>query len=117
MSNANKILEVNEPWFSLIRSGIKTIEGRAGNLQRFHGWLGEKIVLKNKEECITVLVKTIQHYPDLKEFIQDSKVELSKLLPGTTSKEEASKIYLGIYSEELIKSRGGMCALFLDILN
>lgn len=85
---------LSEPWFSLIRSGIKTIEGR---LDKGEFVKGTQVTFWNREEEFLVEVVEVVPYTTFEEMIR--KEGLHKVLPGVLSVEEGVKIYRKYYSE------------------
>lgn len=93
-----------DPWFSLIRKGVKPVEGRTGT----HGYkkikLGDKINFSNGQENFYANVTEIRSYDSLEKYFED--VTLEKALPGITTIEEGLKIYYQWTTEEKIKQYG-----------
>jgi ASC-1-like (ASCH) protein len=91
MEKINTIL-VHEPWFTLIKQGNKTIEGRANKLSRYENYLGHPLILitHNNDQC-KVMVKAIRHYSNLDEYIENEGWE--KTAPQTGSNQNAKNAY------------------------
>ncbi|KAL1544876.1 hypothetical protein AAHA92_21671 [Salvia divinorum] len=94
-------LHVQEPFFSLLSDGLKTIEGRCavGDYKRIQAG---HILLVNK--CLTLQVQDVRQYSSFREMLEVEN--LSNILPGVTSIEEGVRIYRNFYSEEKERSNG-----------
>ncbi|KAL0387986.1 UNVERIFIED_CONTAM: hypothetical protein Sradi_2680400, partial [Sesamum radiatum] len=94
-------LDVQEPFFSQLRDGLKTIEGRCavGKYKRFQSG---HLLLFNKS--LTAQVQDVRQYASFHEMLEAEG--LSKVLPGVTSIEAGVQIYRRFYSEEEERSNG-----------
>lgn len=91
-----KIIEINiqEPYFSQILVGTKTVEGRLNKGKFFELEVGDILKINNLVEY-TVLEKNI--YPSFREMIEHES--LKNVIPDKTTVEEALEIYHKFYSE------------------
>jgi ASC-1-like (ASCH) protein len=93
---------ISEPWFSLIKLGLKTVEGRLNK--------GDFTIL-NKGDCIqivntelgfmryyTIKITSVHKYKSFKEYLEKEKLE--KCLPGIDTIEDGIKVYYKYYSKE-----------------
>ena len=93
---------VSEPWFSLIKLGLKTIEGRlnTGDFSRMK--VNDIIIFQNKEfnfvRKYKTVIKKIYYYDTFKEYLEDKKLE--RCLPGIDDIEDGLSIYYKYYSKE-----------------
>ena len=105
-------LRCKEPWFTLIKSGLKKIDGRV-----CHGIItemrkGDVITLiskrKNnnelKEEKHKVKIHKIVKYPTFKELLFEEKY--FKVFPGFPSFKCAKEVYENLYKFPLVKKNG-----------
>ena len=109
-----KEIHCQEPWFSKIKNGLKTIEGRKfsekyaslkpGEIVRFHC---------DDNSFLTEVVKVVP-YNSLEEYLHIEGVE--NVLPGIKSFEEALEIYLGFNSNENATFNGGFLAIHIKKL-
>lgn len=95
-----------EPYFSFLKNGQKTIEGRIKK-----GWYrfvrpGDHIIVYNEEETgsVEVLVKGVRTYSSIKEML--GKEQIKKLLPDVETIEEGIEVYKRFYTEEQQKEFG-----------
>lgn len=86
---------LSEPWFSLIKGGIKTIEGR---IDKGEFVKGMEVTFWNREEEFVCIVTEVEKYSSFEEMLY--KESLHKVLPGVLTVEEGVKIYRRYYSEE-----------------
>ncbi len=104
---------LSEPWFSLIRDGLKTCEGRllkgdfalmkVGDIVRFHHGI----------EAFRVQITSLQRYSSFLAYLQDEG--LTSCLPGITTFEEGCMIYRSYYSEEDERTYGIVAIRFTKI--
>lgn len=95
-----------EPYFTFLKNGQKTIEGRIRK-----GWYrfvkpGYHIVVYNEEEtdsCET-LVRDVRTYSSIKEMLEFE--QFKKLLPDVETVEQGVEIYKRFYTEEQEKEFG-----------
>jgi ASC-1-like (ASCH) protein len=104
-------IHVQNPWLDKIISGEKTIEGRKGDVNKFYGMIGKKILLYNDIIRITMTLVAVRHYDTLLNYLRG---ETLKVLPGVQTIEEAVDVYHKFYSDHEIELAGGMCALELS---
>jgi ASC-1-like (ASCH) protein len=97
-------IHCQEPWFSLIREGKKSVEGRKNTHSYRKLKVGDTINFINGTEQFLAEVLEVRHYPSLEEYFQDATLE--KALPGVTSLEEGKNIYLQWSSEDKFKEFG-----------
>ncbi len=105
----------NEPWYTLITEGKKTVEARVGKPDRYKKMMKSDVEMRCNGQKTMIVVKDVRHYDDLLSFL---KAELKKTAPGM-SETEAKKAYLDItdksgkqvYSPENISEKGGVVAI------
>nr|GMD90854.1 Zinc finger protein like [Ipomoea batatas] len=101
MNTVDFELHVQEPFFSHLRSGEKTIEGRCA-LGDYNKIEAGASILFNK--CLVLQVQDVHHYASFREMLEAEP--LSKVLPGIKSTEEGVQVYRNFYSEEKERSNG-----------
>ncbi|KAJ6419060.1 hypothetical protein OIU84_029215 [Salix udensis] len=94
-------IHVQEPYFSLLKDGRKTIEGRCatGDYTRIEP--GD-LILVNK--ILVLKVEDVHRYASFSKMLQAESLE--KVLPGVKTVEEGVKIYRKFYTEEKELSNG-----------
>ncbi|XP_073116270.1 uncharacterized protein [Elaeis guineensis] len=94
-------LHVQEPFFSQLRAGLKTVEGRCatGDYNRI---TPGSLLLFNT--CLLLEVQDVRGYSSFSEMLQVET--LARVLPGVKTIEEGVKIYRKFYTEEKEKSNG-----------
>ncbi|XP_031090821.1 uncharacterized protein LOC115995809 isoform X1 [Ipomoea triloba] len=94
-------LHVQEPFFSHLRSGEKTIEGRCalGDYNKIE--VGASILFN---KCLVLQVQDVHRYASFREMLEAEP--LSKVLPGIKSTEGGVQVYRNFYSEEKERSNG-----------
>ncbi len=95
---------LSEPWFSLIKCGLKTIEGRL-NKGDFEKMKRNDILTFQNEDFESVGLRSFQVritskkiYPSFESYLIGEK--LSKCLPPIETIEDGVKIYYQYYSKE-----------------
>ncbi|KAK9141199.1 hypothetical protein Scep_010880 [Stephania cephalantha] len=98
---SNFELHVQEPFFSQLRVGEKTIEGRCavGDYKRIEP--GAMLVFN---KCLVLEVQDVRRYASFYEMLMTEG--LGKVLPGVKTIEEGVQIYRNFYSEEKEKTSG-----------
>jgi ASC-1-like (ASCH) protein len=97
-----KEASLQEPWFSLIKNGTKTIEGRLSRGLYATFQVGEVIVWKNDSDSSALpfqtLIKRISKYDSFRQMLEQEGIE--HVLPTVASIEEGVAVYRRFYSEE-----------------
>lgn len=115
--NPIKTFDCADPWFDLIASGQKTIEGRINNNKYNKLKNGDIIKLTkcdNIDNYIMLSIDSVQKYNSFKEMIESETLE--KLLPGVSDIEEGIKIYRKFYNPE-IELEKGVIAIRIKLVN
>ena len=97
-------IHCQDPWFSSIRQGVKTVEGRKGTHSYKKIKVGDRINFSNGTESFIALVTDVRKYASLEAYFED--VTLEKALPGVKTLEEGLAIYHEWSSPEKIKEYG-----------
>ena len=102
MSDISHVMEVEEPWWTLIRSGLKTVEGRENSPKWSSVKVGDTIKIVNKGKFYYVNVSNINEYPPspghknpfhpLFDYLLTEG--LYNALPGFVTIDEGLKVYL-----------------------
>ena len=94
-----------EPWFSLIKLGIKIVEGRL-NKGKFANMKPVYIILFTNNELgferkFTIKIKNMTYYDNFKMYLENETLE--KCLPGIDNIEDGLNVYYKYYkkSDEL----------------
>lgn len=109
-------LRLQEPWFGLINSGKKTVEGRRGDAKTFvvgqvlNFVLAKRALQDEKAASFSRRVKGIRHHKNLQDFLDCERLE--DVLPGVSSREDAEAVYHRFWSDALIE--GGIVAISLS---
>ena len=99
---------LSEPWFSFVKQGVKTIEGR---LNKGEFTKGMTVEFWNEEASITCIVTEIVEYPSFREMLFWEGCPL--VLPGVDSVEEGVSIYRMFYSRK--DEKKGVVAIRLEL--
>eukprot|EP00056_Hartaetosiga_gracilis_P019372 m.13841 g.13841 ORF g.13841 m.13841 type:complete len:115 (-) comp7645_c0_seq1:163-507(-) len=106
---------VSEPWFSLIKLGLKVVEGRL-NVGKWAGLsIGDEITFFNDdfgfERRCTVKVMETRTYPSFSSYLKEEG--LASTLPGVESLDEGVQIYRKYYSKS-DEMKHGIIAIQLE---
>ncbi|XWS22196.1 hypothetical protein CRYUN_Cryun29cG0013400 [Craigia yunnanensis] len=94
-------LHVQEPFFTQLKDGLKTIEGRCA-LGDYNRIASGALILFNK--CLVLEVQDVHHYASFFEMLEVES--LAKVLPGVKTIDEGIQVYRKFYSEEKELSNG-----------
>lgn len=98
---------LSEPWFSLIATGLKTVEGRI-NKGKFAGLaIGDIITFYNDDfnhREISVKVTRKTSYPDFKTYLESET--LACTVPGQPSIDHGLAVYYKYYTKEQEQEHG-----------
>lgn len=106
-----------EPWFSLIKEGKKTVEGRICSDKYKNIKQGSTIKLKkfgDNETYIYLEVLEVRKYSTFAEMIE--KETLEKVLPIIETVENGVNVYRQFYKQELELEKG-VLALEIKVIN
>lgn len=95
-----------EPYFTFVKNGQKTIEGRIKKEKYREIYSGDHIVIYNEEETesFEVVVLGVRTYLSFQEMLL--KEPLQTVLPNASSVEDGINIYRRFYSPEQEKEYG-----------
>lgn len=97
-------IDVQDPWFSFIKKGIKSVEGRL-NKGKFQDMkAGDIVTWSNRGQYIDTYITDIVEYETFKEMLQEET--LGATLPGVERIEEGVKTYHQFYNAEKEKEHG-----------
>lgn len=115
-SNTPRLLQVHceDPWFSMIKQGIKSVEGRKNTHTYKKLQVGSLIRFSNGPESVEAVVTELREYPSLQAYLEDVTIE--KALPGIASLEEALSIYAQWVTPQEIKQYG-VLGIFITLKN
>jgi len=97
----NYVKNICEPWFTLLKLGIKTSEARLNKHEFIDMDIGDHITFTNKdlgfERSIRLKIEYISLYNNFTEYFE--KNTLANCLPGIETIEEGLKVYKKYYPE------------------
>ncbi|XP_020531973.1 uncharacterized protein LOC18448720 isoform X3 [Amborella trichopoda] len=106
LQGVNYELHVQEPFYSLLRVGRKTIEGRCaiGNYKQISS--GDMLLIN---KCLILEVQDVKWYSSFYDMMEAEGLE--KVLPGVKTLDEGVGIYRRFYTQEKEKCQGvlGIC--------
>lgn len=103
------MLSVSDPWYDLLRSGVKTLEGRlwTPSKRNFVDNYLNKIITINRNEnptdSFSAILIDYHLYSSFREALYDNP---TRLLPGVPSIKEGIKVYRQYFSEADEKHQG-----------
>ncbi len=106
-------IHCEDPWFSYIRQGIKTVEGRKATHTYKRIRVDDQINFSNGQESFLVEVTEIREYQSIEKYLEDVTIE--KALPGVKYIEEALEIYYQWSPEEKIRQYGFL-SIFIKLI-
>jgi len=93
--------KLSEPWFSLIKLGIKTVEGRLndGDFEKMK--VGDHYLFTNNdlgfERKFKIEIKKISYYENFKIYLETETLE--KCLPGIENIKDGLEVYYKYYKK------------------
>lgn len=120
----NKIFNVSEPWFSLIQSGQKSVEGRLAKSRFAEIQVGDILKWTNSEQTgkdkkpvareFTTRVSAIVYYKDFETYLATER--LKNCLPGVRTIKDGVAVYHKFYPKEE-RQKYKVMAIHLVVLN
>lgn len=107
---------LSEPWFSLIATGLKTVEGRINKGKFAALSVGDIITFNNddfKHREISIKVNRITKYKDFKSYLQTET--LTHTVPGQPTIEHGLEVYYKYYTVEQ-EREFGIIAIGFDVI-
>lgn len=114
---------VLEPWFSLIKTGVKKIEGRPKKGMFSTLKKGDRIVWTNdlggNHRTCDTLITDVRYYDTFYQMIEAEKLE--NVLPASgcgikTVSDGVDKVYRQWY-DEVVEKKYGICAIEMKVIN
>lgn len=104
-----------EPYFTFVKNGVKTIEGRINKGEYGFVKSGDHIVVNNEEETdsVEVIVKDVRKYISIQEML--GQESFKKLLPEVETREHGVEVYKRFYTSEQEKEFGVIAIEFEKI--
>ena len=96
--------DVQEPWFSLIKKGTKTVEGRLNKGDLALLKRGDILTFENSGETVNATVTDIIRYNTFEDML--NKETLATTLPGIKSLSDGVNVYRRFYSADQEKVHG-----------
>jgi ASC-1-like (ASCH) protein len=98
MSNIQNIVEINvqEPYLTFIRDGVKTVEGRLNKGKFKEVQIGDILVVNNIKQKYKVVGKNI--YQTFLEMV--SKEGFEKVIPDKKNEAEAAQVYYKFFTKQ-----------------
>ncbi len=110
------VKDVQEPWFTLIALGLKTVEGRLNKGSFKDMKVGETVLWENDKlfprKVLTRIVR-ITKYTGFEDYLQTET--LPKCLPGILNIEQGLQVYYKYFSKE-DESQYGVLAIEVEII-
>lgn len=97
-------LHCEEPWFTLIRQGIKPVEGRKNSPSYHKIKANDFINFSNGKDSFLAMVLEVKHYDSIEKYLDD--VTLEKALPGIKTIQEGINTYYQWSTKEQIREYG-----------
>lgn len=97
-------LHCQDPWFTLIRTGKKPVEGRK-DLPKFQSWsIGDLLIFDLDHQSFRTRIVGLNRYKTLEDYLRTETLE--RTLPGVKTIEEGILTYLKWSSREEIEKFG-----------
>ena len=114
-------MHIQDPWFTEILMGRKTVEGRVGSIpSKYAVYVGGQMKIECDNLSTIVKVNMIIHYQNLESYLRN---EWRRAAPHVGSLEEARSAYMAIldegfpvFSDERVKKNGGINAIYIELI-
>jgi ASC-1-like (ASCH) protein len=111
-----------EPWFTEIAEGRKTVEARVGELDRFEDMKGKRVKITGAGKKVDAEILSVKHYKTLDEYID--KEGWKKVAPQCKTEKEAKDAHMNlkdksgqaVYDPARVKEKGGIVALHFKLV-
>jgi len=111
------IQKVGEPWFTLIKLGLKTVEGRLNKKDFKEMKVGDIVKWTNNDfyerEVLTKIVSKTE-YDNFHNYLK--KEGLSNCLPGVTTIDDGKSVYYKYYTKEA-ENEYGVVAIKVKVIS
>ncbi len=102
-------INVGDPWFSHIRAGAKTIEGRLHKGKFAELKVGDALVIAKsggnaRSKRVVAVVSRVARYASFEAYL--SQEGLARTLPGVATIKEGVDVYRQFYAADLEKAHG-----------
>ena len=110
---------LSEPWFSLIKIGVKTCEGRLNTGDFAEMKKDDIIIFTNNDfdfpRTVHCMITSTQEYSSFAEYLMNETLE--KCLPGIDKIEDGVGVYHKYYKDDEDKYKiKALCITFLTII-
>jgi len=108
-------VHVSLPWYTLIKEGSKTVEGRPNRSTFAQMKIGDKIEFFNKElnENFMVEITNVSHHKTFEEMIKTNGID--NVLPGIRTIDEGVAVYMQYYTKS-IEDEFGVVGIHVKLL-
>jgi len=106
-------IKVQEPWFSLIKTKKKKIEGRLNKGLFATLKKSDIVTFVNNNDSFNARIKKIKKYNTFEEYL--SQEGLKRTLPGINTIKEGCDIYYKYYNKEQ-ESQYKILAIYIKVL-
>jgi len=103
-------INVQEPYFTYIKDGLKTVEGRLNKGKFLEMNIGDELILNN---VIKLEVVNKNVYKTFRDMISSEGME--NVIPNAKTLEEAENVYYGFYSKE-DENNFGVAAILVKLI-
>lgn len=108
-------IHCEEPWFSKIKDGSKTVEGRKFSAKYCALRPGDTLEFFCEGDSFLTEVVEVKHYQTLEEYL--SAEGYQNVLPGINSFADALEVYLQYNSREDLNVAGGFLGIHVKLKN
>lgn len=111
----SKVFRINcqEPWFTKIQAGLKTIEGRKYNAKYANLKSGDLLDFYCGDQNFLTEVVEVKVYKTLEEYLETEGFQ--NVLPGVESFQDAVAVYLQYNSRDALDKAGGFLGIHVRL--
>jgi ASC-1-like (ASCH) protein len=97
-------LHCQDPWFTLIQSGKKSVEGRKNHPKYRNFRIGDSVIFHLGDEEFETRIVALRLYGSIEDYLMGETI--SRVLPGVHSISEGVDVYLQWNTREEVKRLG-----------
>jgi ASC-1-like (ASCH) protein len=106
---------VSEPWFTLIKEGRKTVEGRLNKGEFAQMRAGDTIIWTNNDDSFKTKIKSIQKYNTFYEYLEGEGIKSALPVDEVQTVKDGVDVYYKYYTREE-EEKYGVLAVRLELL-
>ena len=107
-------MKLSEPWYTLVKNGNKTVEGRINDEKRQKLKIGDTIIFTDTsgKNSFQKRIKNLKTFKTFDSAIREAK--LKNILPGIRTYKKGVDVYLSIKGFKEKENKYGVLLIYLE---